>query len=77
MVREWAMWGLRNLCEGNDSVQQAILDLQPVAPVQDPQLRQMGLQVELNPATGKLSVVTSTDVSRSQAAEGCRSRAAS
>ena len=59
------MWGLRNLCEGNDAVQQAIVDLQPVAPVQNPELKQMGLQVQLNPATGKFSVVNSAGVGRS------------
>lgn len=57
MVREWALWGVRNLCQGNDAVQQAILDLHPVAPVQSPELSQMGLQVEMDSASGRFSVV--------------------
>lgn len=57
MVREWAMWGLRNLCEGNEAVQQAILDLQPVAAVQTPEMAQMGLAVQLDSKSGKFQVV--------------------
>ena len=61
MVREWALWGLRNLCEGNDAVQQAIMDLHPVAAVQSPELDQMGLQVQLDSNSGKVCVVKKGD----------------
>jgi ataxin-10 len=58
LVREWALWGVRNMCEGNDAVQQAVLDLQPVSPVQSPELSQMGLQVQLDTSSGKFHLVS-------------------
>lgn len=61
MVREWALWGVRNMCMGNEAVQRAIMDLQPVAPLQNPDLAQMGLQVQLDPASGKWSVAKQGD----------------
>ena len=56
MVREWALWGIRNMCECNEAVQRAIIDLQPVAPMQSPDLLQMGIQVEMDATSGKFSV---------------------
>lgn len=57
MVREWALWGIRNLCEGNEAVQQAIVDLQPLSPVLSPDLHSMGITVEMDAANGKVSIV--------------------
>ena len=57
MVREWALWGIRNLCEENEAVQQAIVDLQPISPVLAPDLQSMGIEVEMDAANGKLSIV--------------------
>lgn len=64
MVREWALWGVRNMCMGNEPVQRAILELQPVAPLQNPDLMHLGLQVQMDSATGKFSVVKQGDASR-------------
>ena len=64
MVREWALWGVRNMCTGNEAVQQAILELQPVAPLQNPDPMHLGLQVQMDPATGKFSVVKQADARR-------------
>lgn len=57
MVREWALWGIRNLCEDNRAVQQAIVDLQPVSPVLSPDLDSMGIKVEMDAANGRMSLV--------------------
>ena len=57
MVREWALWGIRNLCEDNRAVQQAIVDLQPISPVLAPDLNSMGIEVELDAANGRMSLV--------------------
>ena len=57
MVREWALWGIRNLCEDNEAVQQAILDLQPISPILGPDLHSMGIEVEMDAANGRLSIV--------------------
>ncbi len=57
MVREWALWGIRNLCEDNEAVQQAILDLQPISPILGPDLQSMGIEVEMDAANGRLSIV--------------------
>lgn len=58
MVREWGLWGVRNMCEGNEAVQRAVVELQPLAPWQSPELAQMGLQVQLDTASGKFSLVS-------------------
>lgn len=57
MVREWALWGIRNLCQGNEAVKQAIVDLQPISPVLSPDLHSMGIEVEMDAANGKMSIV--------------------
>jgi ataxin-10 len=56
-VREWALWGVRNMCEGNADVQAAIAELQPRAPVASPELDALNMRVELDQATGKFSLV--------------------
>ena len=57
MVREWALWGIRNLCENNKAVQQAIVDLQPISPILGPDLSSMGIEVEMDATNGKMSIV--------------------
>ena len=55
-VREWALWGIRNLCEGSQAAQAAIQELQPQAPVSSPELQQLGMRVVLDRATGRFSL---------------------
>ena len=56
-MREWALWGVRNMCEGNAAAQAAIAELQPQAPVTSPELQELNMRVELDQASGKFSVV--------------------
>ncbi|KIZ01153.1 hypothetical protein MNEG_6805 [Monoraphidium neglectum] len=57
VAREWALWGVRNLCAGGGGeearARMAALQLQDVAAA--PELERMGLQVKVD-ARGKLSV---------------------
>ncbi len=48
LVREWGLWAIRNLCEGNMDIQQHIeaLQLQGAAP--HPDLDRLGFQVEMD-----------------------------
>lgn len=55
-VREWALWGIRNLCEGSHAARAAIRELQPQAPVSSPELQQLGMRVVLDRATGRFSL---------------------
>lgn len=47
LVREWGLWAIRNLCEGNPQIQRHIeaLQLQGAAP--HPDLDRLGFQVEM------------------------------
>ncbi len=56
LLREWALWGVRNLCEGNEAAQRAIADLQACTAVDSAELQKLGLRVELDKDTGKLKV---------------------
>ncbi|CAG9460310.1 unnamed protein product [Pedinophyceae sp. YPF-701] len=56
MAREWALWGVRNLCEASDGVKARIAALRPTAPVQTEDLDRMGMEVEVDRATGQLRV---------------------
>ena len=55
-VREWALWGMRNLCEGSQAAQAAVQELQPQAPASSPELQQLGMRVVLDRATGSFSL---------------------
>lgn len=57
LVREWALWAMRNLCEGNCGLQARLRELQGGATVQDEELRQRNQAVELDQLTGKLRLV--------------------
>ena len=47
-MREWGLWAIRNMCEGNVDVQQHIeaLQLQGAAP--HPDLDRLGFRVEMD-----------------------------
>lgn len=58
LVREWGMWAMRNLCEGNPALQQRLRELQTgSAAVQDEALRAQRQAVEVDQLTGKLRLV--------------------
>lgn len=44
---------IRNLCEGNIQNQQFIESLQPQQVLQDPELLAKGIQIEIDPLSGK------------------------
>ena len=62
LAREWALWAVRNLCEGNEVAQQAIRELRAVAAVDSDELRRAGLQVRLDAETEKLHVSRRAEV---------------
>lgn len=57
VVREWALWAVRNLCTGNAEVQERVRGLRLQTAVQDQALQQRNQQVELDQLTGKLKLV--------------------
>lgn len=88
LAREWALWAIRNLCEGNEAAQarprgqgcvrricpwmhggvdaaptvwalaqMAIQELQVCATVESPEMRQLGVRLEVDEASGKMRVV--------------------
>lgn len=57
LLREAALWAVRNLCEGNLSIQKQIEELQVVDTVETPELQQAGLQLQHDSATGKIKLI--------------------
>ncbi|KAH9566760.1 hypothetical protein CY35_04G145700, partial [Sphagnum magellanicum] len=56
-LREWGLWVIRNLLEGNPRNQHEFADLEAKASVANPELRDIGISVELNPETGRPRLV--------------------
>ena len=56
MIREWALLATRNLCEGNDAIQEAIRALKAQQVVDTPELRKMGIKPELDASTNRVHV---------------------
>lgn len=57
VVREWALWAVRNLTMGNPGVQEHIRQLRVHTAVQDEALQESNQMVELDKITGKLKLV--------------------
>jgi hypothetical protein len=57
VVREWALWAVRNLCTGNVEIQERVRNLKLQTTVQDDALAQRNQHVELDELTGKLKLV--------------------
>lgn len=57
LVREWALWAMRNLCEGNPALQARLRELHAGSAIQDEELRLGNQAVELDQLTGKLRLV--------------------
>ena len=56
LAREWALWAVRNLCQGSEVARNAIQELKACAAVDSEELRRAGVKVELDEVTGKLKV---------------------
>lgn len=58
LSREWALWGMRNLCEGNEAIQQDLAQLKAQSLVDNQELEQAGIQLQIDHVTGKVRVVS-------------------
>lgn len=56
-LREWGIWSVRNLLEGNADNQQAVAELELQGSVDVPELAGLGLRVEVDPKTGRARLV--------------------
>ena len=53
LVREWALWAVRNLCEGDEGAREAIAALSATDVVQDAALQEAGVSLQLDASTGR------------------------
>ncbi|XP_010025685.2 ataxin-10 [Eucalyptus grandis] len=58
-LREWGIWTVRNLFEGNTENQQAVAELELQETVNTPEIAELGLRVELDQKTGRPKLVNS------------------
>ena len=56
LLREVALWAVRNLCEGNLGIQRQIEELQVVDVVETPEMEAAGVALQHDPTTGKVSI---------------------
>ncbi|XVF84413.1 hypothetical protein PTKIN_Ptkin17bG0035200 [Pterospermum kingtungense] len=56
-LREWGIWSMRNLLEGNALNQQAVADLELQGSVDVPELARLGLRVEIDQNTRRAKLV--------------------
>ncbi|XP_031280508.1 ataxin-10-like isoform X2 [Pistacia vera] len=56
-LREWGIWSVRNLLEGNAENQQAVIDLELQGSVEVPELAGLGLKVEVDQKTRRAKLV--------------------
>lgn len=56
-LREWGLWAIRNLLEGNSANQSELADLEIRSVVPDSRLQNAGMTVEINPETGRPRLV--------------------
>lgn len=59
-LREWGLWCVRNLLEGNEENQKVVAELEMQGSVDVPQLREIGLRVEIDPLTSRPKLVNDT-----------------
>lgn len=59
-LREWGLWCVRNLLEGNEENQKVVAELEMQGSVDVPQLREIGLRVEIDPVTSRPKLVNDT-----------------
>ncbi|KAE8661256.1 ARM repeat superfamily protein, putative isoform 2 [Hibiscus syriacus] len=56
-LREWGIWSVRNLLEGNAENQQTVADLQLQGTIDTPELTRLGLRVEVDQNTRRAKLV--------------------
>lgn len=56
-LREWGIWSVRNLLEGNAENQQSVAELELQGSVEVPELAGLGLRVEVDPETHRAKLV--------------------
>jgi ataxin-10 len=56
-LREWGIWSMRNLLEGNSENQQAVAELELQGSVDMPELAGLGLKVEVDQNTRSAKLV--------------------
>lgn len=56
LAREWALWAVRNLCEGSEAARDAIKELKACAALDSEELQRAGVKVTLDEESGKLKV---------------------
>lgn len=56
LAREWALWGIRNLCAGSEEARIAIEELQRIEVQEDDTLNKAGLQVIYEEDSGRLRI---------------------
>lgn len=56
LVREWAVWAIRNLCEDNEEVQGMVAALKMQGVVNNDELDHLGIRIDFDNTTGKLRV---------------------
>ncbi|CAA2994473.1 ataxin-10 [Olea europaea subsp. europaea] len=56
-LREWGIWSVRNILEGNRENQQVVANLELQGSVDVPEIAQLGLRVEVDPETRRAKLV--------------------
>lgn len=56
-LREWGIWSMRNLLEGNEENQRKVSELEVQGSVDMPELAGLGLKVEVDPKTQRAKLV--------------------
>ncbi|CAN6678426.1 unnamed protein product [Malus baccata var. baccata] len=56
-LREWGIWCVRNLFEGNEENERVVAELELQGAVDTPEIAQLGLRVEVNPETRRPKLV--------------------
>ncbi|KAL3631524.1 hypothetical protein CASFOL_024508 [Castilleja foliolosa] len=59
-LREWGVWSMRNILEGNMENQQLVADLELQNSVDSPDIAQLGLRVEVDPRTRRPKLVNAS-----------------
>lgn len=68
-LREWGLWAIRNLLEGNSNNQTELADLEIRSVVPDSRLKEAGMGVEIDPETGRPRLVNITPSTESPAVD--------
>lgn len=61
-LREWGIWSMRNLLEGNEENQRKVSELELQGSVDMPELAGLGLRVEVDPKTQRAKLVNDSRI---------------